>query len=374
MKAIYLFTLFLLAQTAIQAQEKYLITGSYTEKSPSEGIYVYRFNTTDGSFKEVSHVKTPNPSFLVVSPDQRFVYAIHELGRGNNGGEVASFSFDKKTGVLTPLNKQLTVGDHPCYVEIDKTGKWIFAGNYSSGSLSVLPIRADGSLDSASTHIQHTGSGPNKDRQAGPHVHCTYISPDNRFLYVPDLGLDKVMIYSFDAKTGKLQTAAQPFAAVAPGGGPRHIDFSPNKRFAYLIEEMGGRVNAYRYNNGALKLVQTVSSLAKGESGFAGSADIHVSPDGKFLYATNRGDYNNIAIYKINATDGKLTNTGFISSGGKTPRNFSIDPSGNFLLCANQETNNIVIFKRDKTTGQLTPTGKEISTGKPVCLKWMDVQ
>ncbi len=184
-------------------KENYLIVGTYTG-GKSEGIYVYKFNSDDGSYKEVSHVKASNPSFVVVSPDEKFVYSVHENGKNNGGGEISSFSFNKETGTLTFLNKQTTDGDHPCYTEIDKTGKWVFAGNYSSGSLSVFPVNADGSLGAASTHITHTGSGKIKGRQDNPHVHCTKISPDNRWLYVPDLGIDKVMIYAFDEKTGKL--------------------------------------------------------------------------------------------------------------------------------------------------------------------------
>ncbi len=355
------------------SKESYLIVGTYTGEK-SEGVYVYKFNSEDGSFKEISHVKTSNPSFVTVSPDEKYVYAIHEDGRNGKGGEISAFSFNKENGSLTLINQQPTEGDHPCYVEIDKTGKWVFAGNYSSGSLSVLPVNADGSLSAPTTHITHTGFGPNKDRQQKPHVHCTKLSPDNKWLYVPDLGIDKVMIYAFNERTGKLTPGKQPFAQSQPGAGPRHITFHPNGKYAYLIEELTGHVVTYQFQKGQLKLVQRTSSLPRGQEGYAGSADIHVSPDGKFLYATNRGDFNNIAIFKIDKASGKVSILGFQSTLGKTPRNFNFDPSGNFLLVGNQETNEIVIFKRDTKTGLLTDIGKRIEVGKPVCIKWISTQ
>jgi 6-phosphogluconolactonase len=355
------------------SKENYLIVGTYTGEK-SEGIYVYKFNSDDGSFKEVSHVKTSNPSFVTVSPDEKYVYAIHEEARNGKGGEISAYLFDKENGTLTLINRQpteATEGDHPCYVEIDKTGKWVFAGNYSSGSLSVLPVNADGSLGAPATHITHTGSGPNKDRQEKPHVHCTKISPDNKWLYVPDLGIDKVMIYAFDETTGKLTPGTQPFAPSQPGAGPRHITFHPNGKYVYLIEELTGHVVTYQYQNGQLKLHQRTSSLPMGQQGYAGSADIHVSPDGKFLYASNRGDFNNIAIFKIDKNNGRASILGFQSTLGKTPRNFNFDPSGRYLLVGNQDTNEIVIFKRNLKTGLLTDTGKKIEVGKPVCIKWI---
>jgi 6-phosphogluconolactonase len=337
-------------------------------------VYVYKFNSEDGSFREVSHVKTSNPSFVTVSPGEKYVYAIHEDGKNGKGGEISAFSFDKANGTLTLINRQPTEGDHPCYVEIDKTGKWIFAGNYSSGSLSVLPVNADGSLGAPTTHINHTGSGPNKSRQEKPHVHCTKISPDNKWLYVPDLGIDKVMIYAFDETTGKLTPGSQPFAASQPGAGPRHITFHPNGKYVYLIEELTGHVVTYRYQNGQLKLHQRTSSLPGDQKGYAGSADIHVSPDGRFLYATNRGDFNNIAIFKIDKATGRANILGFQSTMGKTPRNFNFDPTGNYLLVGNQDTDEIVIFKRSTKTGLLTDTGKRIEVGKPVCIKWISTK
>ena len=353
------------------AQQPYLITGTYTT-GKSEGIYVYQFNNGDGTVKEVSHIKISNPSFVAVSPGEEFVYAVkEEASDSGKGGAIAAFSFNKKTGGLTYLNQQITGGDHPCYVSVDKTGKWVVAGNYTGGSLTVFPVQSDGSLGKASTIIQHTGSGPNKIRQASPHVHCAVFSDDNHFLYVPDLGIDKVMIYSFDEKTGKLIPARQPYAVADPGAGPRHLCFDPTNKYAYLMEELSGTVVVYKIKKGKLNQKQLISTMPAGDTSFAGSADIHVSPDGKFLYASNRADANTIAIFKVNKKNGRLSFVGHQSTLGKTPRNFTIDPSGNYLLVANQNSDEVVVFKRDKETGLLLDTKNRILVGKPVCLKWI---
>jgi 6-phosphogluconolactonase len=366
--------LFVFCIIAKAQQQHYLITGTYTS-GKSEGIYVYQFNSNDGSAKAASSVKISNPSFVAVSPDEKFVYSVEEDAANNGkGGEITAFSFNKNTGTLSFLNRQPSAGDHPCYVNVDKTGKWVAAGNYTSGSLSILPVLADGSLGAATTIVKHEGSGPNKARQASPHVHCTFFSPDNRFLFVPDLGIDKVMIYAFDETTGKLTAASQPFAESVPGSGPRHICFHPSNKYAYLMQELSGTVTAFKYKNGKLKSRQHISSMPAGDTSFAGSADIHVSPDGKFLYASNRAESNTIAIFSINQKNGKLSLIGHQSTLGKTPRNFNFDPAGNFLLVANQNSDQIVIFKINKETGLLTDTGNRIDVGKPVCLKWISMQ
>lgn len=370
----YLTALFAVLAFITTAQQHYLITGTYTS-GKSEGIYVYLFNSSDGSYKEVSHVKISNPSFVAVSPDEKFVYAVQEdAAKNGKGGEIAAFSFNKQTGDLTYINGQPSGGDHPCYVAVDKTGRWVVAGNYSSGSLSVLAVQTDGSLRAATDVIQHEGSGLNKERQAKPHVHCTFFSADNHFLFVPDLGIDKVMIYAFDETTGKLTTARQAFAKSTDGAGPRHICFHPSDKYAYLVEELSGTVVVFDHQEGTLKSKQRISSMPVGDTSNAGSADIHVSPDGKFLYASNRADANAIAIFSINKKDGTLSLVAHQSTLGKTPRNFNFDPSGKFLLVANQNSDEIVIFKRDAKTGLLTDTQNRIRIGKPVCLKWIAVK
>lgn len=363
-----------IAFSATSQKQYYLLTGTYT-KGKSEGIYVYRFNSMDGSAAAVSSIKIPNPSFLAVSPDEKYVYAVLEIAdKKGTGGLVASLSFDKQQGTLAFLNQQSSGGDNPCYVNADKTGKWLATANYSSGSLAIHPIMENGMLGAATTVIRHEGSGPDKIRQNAPHVHGTFFSADNRFLLVPDLGIDKVMIYTFDEKTGKIAAAAQPFAASEPGAGPRHICFNPAITFAYLLEELSGTVVTYQYKNGKLKRRQRISNMPAGDTTFAGSADIHVSPDGKFLYASNRAASNTIAIFSINQKNGKLSLVGHQTTLGKTPRHFNFDPTGNFLLVANQNSDNIVIFRVDKETGLLTDTKNRIDVGNPVCLKWIAMQ
>ena len=376
MKYKILFTTFVfLFCNILKAQQlSYLLTGTYTS-AKSEGMYVYQFNSADGSSKEVSHVKISNPSFVAVSPDEQFVYSVEEDAANNGkGGALSAFSFNKKTGILSFINRQPTGGDHPCYVSVDKTGKWVAVGNYTTGSLSILPVEANGGVGIATANIKHAGSGPNKTRQASPHVHCTIFSADNRFLFVPDLGIDKLMIYAFDESTGKLTPAKQPFALSDPGAGPRHICFNAANTFAYLIEELSGTVVTYKHKNGKLVKKQRITTMPAFDSSFAGSADIHVSPNGKFLYASNRAEANNIAIFSINQKNGKLSLIGHQSTFGKTPRNFNFDPTGNFLLVANQNSDKIVVFKINKDTGLLTDTHNNIDVGKPVCLKWISMQ
>ena len=360
--------------TVATAQKKsYLLVGTYTS-GKSEGIYVYSFDTKNATTSLVSTAKIKNPSYLAVSTDKKTVYSVAETAdtTGNViGGGITAFAFDGADGKLTGMNTQPSVGTNPCYVSVTKSGKWVFAGNYSSGTLSVFPVTTNGNIDAAIQTIAHSGSGPNKDRQEGPHVHSTVLSPDNNYLFVPNLGIDKVMIYKLNQQTGKLTPAPVPFVKTAPGSGPRHFEFAPNKRYAYLIEELSGNVVAYAYNNGSLKQIQSISSIPKNFTGSIGCADIHVSPDGNFLYSSNRGDGNSITIFSINQQTGKLTVAGYQSTLGKTPRNFNFDPSGNFLLAANQQSDDIVIFKINKKTGLLKDTGKRIEVPNPVCLKWI---
>jgi len=352
------------------AQKNYLLIGTYTD-GKSQGIYVYHFNSTTGDFDSVSMIKTSNPSFLAISPDQKFVYAVNEDANKGSGGEIAAYAFDKQTGRLSFIDQQLSGGDHPCYVSVDKTGKWVAAANYTSGTLAILPVTKNGGVDSATTIIQHDGYSVNTERQKGPHVHSAVFSKDNKYLFAADLGIDKVMIYAFDEKRGNLTDTDPGFIMTEAGAGPRHFTFDPDNKYFYLIEELTGTISGYRYTKGRFELLQNVSALPPDYMGPVGSADIHTSPDGKFLYASNRGESNTIGIFKINPKTGSLSLVGHQSTLGKTPRNFNFDPSGNFLLAANQNSDEIVIFKTDKKTGLLTDTGKRIKVGKPVCIKWI---
>lgn len=364
--AIFLMLFFVSAIVA--AQEATVFIGTYTGTG-SKGIYTYAFNTQTGEARIITSTDSnsiQNPSFLALSPDKRFLYAVNETG-GETPGSLSSFSVDE-SGKLQFLNTVPTGGDHPCYVAVSKNSKWVLAGNYSGGNASAFPLNDDGSLQPFSQLVQHKGKGPNTARQEKAHVHATVFDPSNQYVFVPDLGVDKVYIYRFRSEAGKpLQPASQPYMAAQPGSGPRHFTFHPNGRYAYLMEELSGAVSAYRFQNGKLVSLQHISAHLPGYKGSKGSADIHVSSDGKFLYASNRGEANSIAIFSV-GPDGKLKWVGQVSSGGRSPRNFTLAPGGKFLLVANQETNNVVVFKRDAATGKLTPTGATLSIPKPVCL------
>lgn len=355
------------------SQDLVFFTGTYTN-GKSKGIYTVRFreNAPEGQVTGVTE-GIRNPSFLALSPGGQYLYAVSELNSGGDGGEVVAYRVEKSNGSLTRLNSQKSGGDDPCYVTVDKTGRWVIVGNYSSGSVAVLPVQADGQLGKAVSRVVHEGSGPNKERQEKPHVHATVLSPDNRFLYVPDLGTDKIVIYRFDAATGALSPAAQPFRAANPGCGPRHFVFHPSGKFAYLVEELTGTVSTYAVNtaDGSLDWTQRISSLPEGFTGFAGSADIHLSPDGRFLYASNRGDANSIAVFSVHKRNGSLKPLSHPSVQGIHPRNFSLTPDGKFLLCANRDSDQIVVFARNAKTGLLADTGKRISVPSPVCIRWM---
>lgn len=352
------------------AQEFFLFTGTYTNGA-SKGIYVYSFNAATGDVTPVSIAEgVSNPSFLALAPSGKYLYAVNQ-NSGGTPSEVSAFSFDHASGKLTLINKQLSGSDGPCYIATDATGKWVTVGHYTGGTITVFQTEKNGAVKEYTQIVEHSGSSVNKQRQEKAHVHATVFSPDGKLLFVPDLGMDKVMIYRFDPQIWKKPLGAskkQSFVTTKPGSGPRHFTFHPTLPYAYLIEELGGTVSAYKFEKDTLKFLQNISSHPADYSGAKGSADIHVSPDGKFLYASNRGDANSLAIFAINPDNGKLAARGFQSTMGTVPRNFMIDPTGNYLLVANQTSSNIVIFKRDKQTGQLQPTGKEVSVPNPVSL------
>lgn len=368
---LFLIAAVLLSALSGFAQKYYLFIGTYTNNdSKSKGIYVYRFDAATGEASPVSTLATENPSYLALAPRGNFLYAVNETD-GKVPGTVSAFSFDKTSGQLKFLDKQPSGGDDPCYISVDSRRKWAFVANYSGGNFAALPIHADGSLGAMTQLIQHSGKGPNAQRQEKPHMHSVTFSPDEHYLLAADLGLDQLSVYRFIAghPSHPLTAVKDSIVQVSPGSGPRHISFSPHKPYAYLMTELSGAVDAFRYTDGHLTHLQHISSHPEGYKGDIGSADIHVAPGGRFLYASNRGDANSLAIYAIDTATGKLTVKGFESTGGKTPRNFMIDPTGQWLLAANQRSDNIVIFRIDKTTGLLKATGKEISIPAPVCLK-----
>ncbi|HEY89226.1 MAG TPA: lactonase family protein [Thermoflexia bacterium] len=343
-----------------------IYVGAYAS-GDQEGISVYEMDMTTGELTFSSLAGgVANPSFLALHPSGRFLYAVNELGQP--GSAVSAFAVDAETGALTFLNKQDAHGTAACYISVNDAGTHAYISNYSSGTAAVYPIQADGSLDAASDVVQHAGSGPNAGRQKGPHAHSINLAPDNRFAFVADLGIDKLMIYDL-TDPGTFQP--HPPAEIAPGSGPRHFTFHPNGQYAYLINEMGNTIIAFAYDAdaGALTELQTVPTLPADFAGDNTTADIHVAPSGKFLYGSNRG-HNSIVVYALDAATGQLTYVAHTSTEGQTPRNFAIDPTGTFLLVANQDSDNIVVFRIDATTGQLTATGHAVTLSKPVCVKF----
>ncbi len=345
--------------------------GTYTRQK-SKGIYVYRYDPKTGKLTDGAlAAETSNPSFLAVHPNQKYLYAVNE----NNNGMVSAFAIDPASGQLKLLNSVSSKGSGPCHVSVDKTGKWVFAANYNSGSAAAFPVKADGSLGEAAWSVQNSGSSADKQRQAGPHAHSANISPDNKYMLLADLGLDEVLVFKLDAAKGAVTPNDPPFGKLAPGSGPRHLAFSTNGKFAYVISEMLCTVTAFKWDaaHGKLDEVQTVSTMPAGYSGPKSTAEIFAHPNGKFLYGSNRGN-STIALFTIDSGSGKLTLGDAVSSGGKTPRNFAIDPAGAFLLAANQDSDNIASFRIDPKTGRLTATGDSVETGAPVCIVFTRAQ
>jgi len=338
--------------------------GTYTHPDKSKGIYAYRFDAASAKFASIGlAAESPDPSFLAVHPNGRFLYAVNE----EKDGSVSAFAIDASSGLLKPLNRVSSRGAGACHLALDKTGKWLFAANYGSGSVAAYSVHDDGTLGESSAFVQHAGSSVNPERQTGPHAHGTFVSPDNRFLLVPDLGQDKVIIYRFDPAKGALAANDPPFLKVAPGAGPRHLAFHPNGRFAYVVTEMGGNVLACRYDakRGALEQIQTIDALPADYTGARSGAEIAVHPNGRFLYASLR-THNSIAVFEIDAATGKLTAAGRVPSGGEKPRAFAIDPTGAYLLAADQDSNHVVVFRIDPKTGGLTATGSVLDVPLPV--------
>ena len=343
------------------AQNYKLIVGTYTNKGNSEGIYVYDFDSKTAGTKQLNVIKNvSNPSYLALSNNKDFLYSVYEDGTNS---AASAFKFNQQTGEASFLNKEATKGTNPCFILTD--GKNVLTANYSGGSISVFGVNADGSLSALKQNVQHTGSGPDK-RQASAHVHQVLFSPDGKYVIATDLGEDRVYIYHYDAAAAqplKLKTSVK----TNSGSGPRHLAFSPNGKYAYLAHEFNGKVSAFNYNDGNLTLLQEVETVTKDFGGKIDAADIHLSSDGKFLYESNRGDANTINVFAVQK-DGKLKFVETVSTLGKGPRNFNIDPSGKYLLVAHQYTNDVVIFHRNAKTGKLTDSGKRINVGTPVCL------
>jgi 6-phosphogluconolactonase len=357
--------------------------GTYTGPKPKDGkgIYLFRLQTEN---LDVSQnitlvplglaVETANPSFLELDLRRRLLFAVNELEtfEGKPGGAVSAFSIDAGTGKLTLINQRPSMGAGPCHLSLDREGKNLLVANYGGGSVAVLPVAADGKLGEVSSFIQHTGKSVNPERQKGPHAHGVTVDAANRFAFVCDLGLDKILVYKLDAQHGKLTPAEPPFVAVKPGSGPRHLVFRPDGRFAYVINELTSTVTAFAYDarTGQLKELQTLSTLPGYFDGLNTGAEIGVHPSGKFLYASNRG-HNSVVLFGVDGDKGTLTFIEEQGTGGNKPRHFGIEPSAKHLAITNQDSHTVLACRIDAGNGRLKPSGVFASAPSPVCVKFL---
>ena len=356
------------------AGELFVYVGTYTS-GKSVGIYLLRLDLADGSLRQAGATEgVVNPSYLAIDRARRRLFAVNEVDEfeGSKGGAVSAFEIDAKSGALRLVNRRSSKGGSPCYVSVDDSGRFVLVANYVGGSLAVLPVSKDGSLGEATQVEQFRGSGPNRERQEGPHAHCVILDRANRHAYACDLGTDRLMVFRFERRTGRLTPNEQPSVSLKPGAGPRHLALHPDGRFAYVLNELDATLTAYaleeRSGRVTLTQLETVATLPAGFKGENTAADIHVAPNGKFLYCSNRG-HDSIAAFRIDPAAGRTTLVGHTPTGGKTPRNFAIDPTGAFLLAANQNSDTVVTFRIDPQSGALGPTGHRAEVPAPVCLK-----
>lgn len=365
------------AQEPAAKGEMLVYFGTYTNGPKSKGIYVSRLNPATGALSAPQlAAEASSPSFLAVHPNGQYIYSVNELNtfEGKPTGGVSAFAIDRSTGLLKLLNQQPSVGAGPAHLVVDREGRNVLVANYGGGSVTVLPLERNGKLKSPSASVQHTGSSVNPQRQKEPHAHSINVDAANRFAYVADLGLDKILIYRFDPAKGLLTLNDPPSVGVKPGSGPRHFALHPNGRYAYLINEITCTLTAFTTDSskGELKEIQTVSTLPASqamEPRFSG-AEVQVHPSGKFVYASNRG-HDSIAVFSIDLNTGRLTAVQNQSTLGNTPRGFGIDPDGGYLLAGNQRSDSVVVFRIDQQSGKLTPTGTKIEIGAPVCVKFV---
>lgn len=363
-------------ESAAGAETAYWVyVGTFTAKQ-SKGIYRMRLDPATGALTEPElAAEAPSPAFLAIAPNHRFLYSVNEVEKldGRKEGGVSAFSLDPGTGKLALLDRQPSAGTGPTHISLDSEGHNALVANYGSGSVAVLPIGSDGKLAPPASVDQHRGTGADKMRQEGPHAHCFNLDPAGRFALACDLGLDKVFVYRFDAATGAISPNDPPAASVAPGSGPRHLAFSPDGKRVYVVNEMACTVTGFDYDaeHGRLAEFQTASTLPEGFAGEKSSAEVAVHPSGKFLYASNRGQANSIAIFRIDPATGRLTPAGHTSTQGRAPRHFGIDPTGTWLLAANQDTDNVVVFRIDPDSGALKPAGTNVHVPTPVCILFL---
>lgn len=360
----------------LEARSYLAYVGTYTG-AQSKGIHAYRVDSHSGVIEELGlAAETPNPSFLALHPNGRFLYAVNEVAaaKGAPGGSVSAYQIDNATGKLTLLGAGSTTGGGPCHLNVDATGRHVAFANYGGGSVGSLPIRADGSVGPSGAFIQHTGSSVNPGRQKEPHAHSINFSPDNRYALACDLGTDEVRVYRVDPTRGLVAMPALTAKAV-PGGGPRHLAFGLDGRHVYVNNEMLNSVTVFAFDaaQGRLQRQGTLSTLPAGFSGNSSTAEVRTSLDGKWLFVSNRG-HNSLARFKIDPRTGSLTAAGHVLTGGRTPRNFCPTPDGKFIWAANQDTDSIHVFRLNSATGELTPTGQELKVGRPVCVRFLEVK
>jgi 6-phosphogluconolactonase len=364
-RLLWVFGLAAAAAGLVSAAANIVYVGTYTDKG-SQGIYAWRFDPATGALAEIGLVgETNDPSFLAMHPNGKFLYAVNET----KDGQVTGFSIDPQTARLTHLNHVPTGGADPCHLVVDPTGHALIVANYTGGSVASFPISADGTLGNAVTFLQHHGSSVNKARQESAHAHDVALSHDNRVAIISDLGMDKLMVYRFDSQTGALTANDPPFVPMKPGSGPRHFVFDASGTHGYVINELASTVTTFDWDarRGALREIQTVSTLPAEFKGTNTAAEITIHPSGRFLYGSNRGD-DSLALFLIDKPTGTLKPAGRFSTQGKTPRSFAIDPTGQWLIVANQDSNDIFEFRIDQKTGVLTPAGTRLQLSQPVCV------
>jgi 6-phosphogluconolactonase len=360
-------------------KELFAYFGTYTGGGKSKGIYCYRFDLATGKLTEAGVTEgIKNPSFLAIHPSGKSLYAVSEVSEGGQPtGAVTAFALDRKSGKLTTLNHQSSEGAGPCHVSVDKTGRCVLVANYGGGSVASLPLADDGSLKPAASAIQHEGSSVDKRRQDKPHAHSINVSPDNRFAFAADLGLDKVLIYKLDPAKGTIVPNSPTHAATPPGGGPRHFAFHPSGRYAYVCNEMKSSVTAFTYDadKGELTSIQTISTLPADKQDLQGNstAEIQVHPSGKFVYCSNRG-HNSLAIFSVDEKTGRLSAAGHQSTLGSTPRNFGIDLTGQYVIACNQNSDSVAVFRVDQASGKLTQVGDLVGIPAAVCVKFASTE
>jgi len=361
------------ATRAAEGRER-VYFGTYGQVA-NEGVFVAELDLASGNVSEPRLAgRAVNASFVALHPDHRHLYAVAEVSSlgGRRSGGVVAFSIVPETGVLRPINEQISGGAGPCHLVVDKAGKNVLVANYEGGSVAILPIDERGGLRPVSSLLLHRGKGVNRERQEGPHAHSVNLDAANHFAFVADLGVDKIFVYRFDPRAGKLSPNQPPAVKVAPGAGPRHFAFDPTGRFAYAIDELDSTITAFWYDaeNGTLSRIQVVSTLPKDFRGVNTASEIVVHPSGKFVYGANRG-HDSIALFTVDAASGKLSSEGHEPTQGKTPRNIAVDPTGAFLLAANQDSDSVVVFRIDAANGRLRPTGQKLRIHQPVCVRYL---